>query len=119
MLSVHRRDALQAKSCHGAIAKLLHLDSSITGQHSVSRILTAKIGFALTRPGKERTHENRNHWSRQYWLARSQSRASLVGKIIVDPSNPIALDGKGGFKKIIRADQSSGQIIAGSPSEGA
>jgi predicted dinucleotide-binding enzyme len=47
------------------------------------------------------------------------NRASLVGKIVVDPSNPIALDGKGGFKKIIRADQSSGQIIAGSPSEGA
>jgi hypothetical protein len=95
------------------------LDSSITGQHSVSRILTAKIPLALTRPGKEWTHENRNHWSRQYWLARSQSPASLVGKIIVDPSNPIALDGEGGFKKIIPADQSSGQIIAGLLSEGA
>jgi 8-hydroxy-5-deazaflavin:NADPH oxidoreductase len=32
------------------------------------------------------------------------NRASLVGKIIVDPSNPIALDGKGGFKKIIPAN---------------
>jgi hypothetical protein len=42
---VHRRDALQAKSCHGAIAKLLHLDSSITGQHSVGRI-TAQIAAA-------------------------------------------------------------------------
>jgi predicted dinucleotide-binding enzyme len=39
-------------------------------------------------------------------------RASLVGKIVVDPSNPIAPDGKGGFSKIIPADQSSGQIIA-------
>jgi predicted dinucleotide-binding enzyme len=39
-------------------------------------------------------------------------RASLVGKIVVDPSNPIAPDGKGGFNKIIPADQSSGQIIA-------
>jgi 8-hydroxy-5-deazaflavin:NADPH oxidoreductase len=39
-------------------------------------------------------------------------RASLAGKIIVDPSNPIAPDGKGGFKKIIPADQSSGQLIA-------
>lgn len=40
------------------------------------------------------------------------NRASLVGKIVVDPSNPIAMDGKGGFKKTIPADQSSGQIIS-------
>jgi predicted dinucleotide-binding enzyme len=46
-------------------------------------------------------------------------RASLVGKIIVDPSNPIAPDGKGGFTKIIPADQSSGQIIARLLPEGA
>src|SRR6266404_1831020 len=31
----------------------------------------------------------------------------LQGKIIVDPSNPIAPDEKGGFKKIIDKDQSS------------
>src|SRR5258705_429959 len=36
----------------------------------------------------------------------------LVGKIVVDPSNPLGPDGKGGFKKITPADQSSGQIIA-------
>jgi 8-hydroxy-5-deazaflavin:NADPH oxidoreductase len=36
----------------------------------------------------------------------------LQGKIIVDPSNPIAPDDKGGFKKIIDVDQSSGQILA-------
>jgi hypothetical protein len=42
-----------------------------------------------------------------------QHRGALAGKIIVDPSNPIAPDGKGGFKKIIPADQSSGKIIAG------
>jgi predicted dinucleotide-binding enzyme len=39
-------------------------------------------------------------------------RGALAGKIIVDPSNPIAPDGKGGFKKTIPADQSSGQLIA-------
>jgi 8-hydroxy-5-deazaflavin:NADPH oxidoreductase len=38
--------------------------------------------------------------------------AQLEGKIIVDPSNPIAPDEKGGFKKIIGADQSAGQILA-------
>lgn len=36
----------------------------------------------------------------------------LQGKIIVDPSNPIAPDEKGGFKKIIGEDQSAGEIIA-------
>src|SRR6266481_6581703 len=39
-------------------------------------------------------------------------RGSLAGKVIVDPSNPIAPDGKGGFKKTIPADQSSGQLLA-------
>ena len=39
-------------------------------------------------------------------------RKKLSGKIIVDPSNPIAPDGSGGFKKIIPQDQSSGQILA-------
>lgn len=39
--------------------------------------------------------------------------SELQGKIIVDPSNPIAPDGNGGFKKIINADESAGQIIAG------
>jgi predicted dinucleotide-binding enzyme len=48
-----------------------------------------------------------------------QHRRALAGKIIVDPSNPIAPDGKGGFKKIIPADQSSGKIIAGLVPEGA
>lgn len=36
----------------------------------------------------------------------------LVGKIVVDPSNPVGPDGKGGIKKTIPADQSSGQIVA-------
>lgn len=35
------------------------------------------------------------------------------GKIIVDPSNPIAPDGDGGFKKIIGEHESSGEILAG------
>jgi hypothetical protein len=37
----------------------------------------------------------------------------LQGKIIVDPSNPIAPDGNGGFKKIIGVDESAGEIISG------
>src|SRR5215469_16804053 len=40
-------------------------------------------------------------------------RGKLAGKIVVDPSNPIAPDSSGGFKKIIPQDQSSGVILAG------
>ena len=36
----------------------------------------------------------------------------LQGKIIIDPSNPIAPDEKGGFKKIIGENESAGQTIA-------
>ena len=46
-------------------------------------------------------------------------RGSLAGKIIVDPSNPIAPDGAGGFKKTIPAGQSSGMIVASIIPEGA
>ena len=46
-------------------------------------------------------------------------RGSLAGKVIVDPSNPLAPDGKGGFKKTIPADQSSGQLLSVLVPEGA
>lgn len=36
----------------------------------------------------------------------------LDGKVIVDVSNPIAPDGKGGFKKIIDQEQSAGRIVS-------
>jgi 8-hydroxy-5-deazaflavin:NADPH oxidoreductase len=42
----------------------------------------------------------------------AEYRSKLAGKIVVDPSNPLAPDGSGGFKKIIPQDQSSGQILA-------
>lgn len=38
--------------------------------------------------------------------------AELEDKIIVDPSNPIAPDENGGFKKIIGAEESAGEIIS-------
>src|SRR5687767_1662513 len=41
-----------------------------------------------------------------------QYSTELEGKIIVDPSNPIAPDEKGGFKKIIGDTESAGEIIA-------
>lgn len=42
-----------------------------------------------------------------------QYATELQGKIIIDPSNPIAPDGNGGFKKIIGASESAGQILKG------
>jgi 8-hydroxy-5-deazaflavin:NADPH oxidoreductase len=37
----------------------------------------------------------------------------LAGKVIIDPTNPIGPDGNGGFRKIIGAEESSGQLLAG------
>jgi predicted dinucleotide-binding enzyme len=36
----------------------------------------------------------------------------LVGKIVVDPSNPVGPDGKGGITRTLPVDQSTGQIVA-------
>lgn len=41
-----------------------------------------------------------------------QYASELEGKIIVDPSNPIAPDANGGFKKIIGEKESAGEILA-------
>jgi len=41
-----------------------------------------------------------------------QYAAVLEGKIIVDPSNPIAPDGKGGFTKTIGEKESAGEILS-------
>ncbi len=41
----------------------------------------------------------------------SQYASELMGKIIIDVSNPIAPDGQGGFKKIIDKDISAGQVL--------
>ena len=41
-----------------------------------------------------------------------QNKAALVGKTVVDPSNPIQSDGKGGFARILPDGQSAGAVIA-------
>lgn len=43
----------------------------------------------------------------------AEYRGKLAGKIVVDPSNPVAPDDAGGFKKTIPQDESSGRILAG------
>lgn len=48
-----------------------------------------------------------------------QYASELKGKIIVDPSNPIAPDEKGGFKKIISENESAGEILSSLLPEGA
>lgn len=42
----------------------------------------------------------------------SEYASELQGKIIIDPSNPIAPDGNGGFVKTIGEKESAGQLIA-------
>jgi predicted dinucleotide-binding enzyme len=42
----------------------------------------------------------------------NQYPSELEGKIVVDPSNPIAPDEKGGYRKIIGENQSSGEILS-------
>ena len=37
----------------------------------------------------------------------------LAGKVIVDPSNPVGPDADGNYRKVIGAQESSGQILAG------
>lgn len=49
----------------------------------------------------------------------SQYATELKGKIIIDPSNPIAPDENGGFKKIIGEKESAGQLNAALLPEGA
>lgn len=41
-----------------------------------------------------------------------QHSAALPGKSVIDPSNPVALDDAGGFKKIIPQGESAGEIAA-------
>lgn len=48
-----------------------------------------------------------------------QYGAELNGKIIIDPSNPIAPDENGGFKKIIDKNESAGQLNAAILPQGA
>jgi hypothetical protein len=43
----------------------------------------------------------------------SEYSGKLRGKILVDPSNPVAPDGNGGFRKTIPPEQSAGAVIAG------
>ena len=40
----------------------------------------------------------------------AQYGGQLAGKIVIDPTNPVGPDGKGGFQKIIGAQESAGQI---------
>jgi len=43
----------------------------------------------------------------------AQYGGRLAGKVIVDPTNPVGPDGKGGYHKVIGEQESSGQILAG------
>ncbi|KRE68655.1 hypothetical protein ASG92_02025 [Arthrobacter sp. Soil736] len=42
----------------------------------------------------------------------SQLSESLVGKVVIDPSNPIGPDGHGGYTNTLPADQSAASVLA-------
>jgi len=44
-----------------------------------------------------------------------QNATQLSGKAVIDPSNPIAPDGQGGFKRALPDGVSAGSVIAGLP----
>jgi 8-hydroxy-5-deazaflavin:NADPH oxidoreductase len=52
-------------------------------------------------------------WLDAFEQVLAQYRDRLAGKVIVDPSNPVGPDGSGGYRKVIGAQESSGQILAG------
>jgi predicted dinucleotide-binding enzyme len=41
-----------------------------------------------------------------------QLSQALVGKVVIDPSNPIGPDGHGGFARTLPTDQSAGSVVA-------
>jgi len=43
----------------------------------------------------------------------TQYGQQLVGKVIIDPTNPVGPNGEGGYQKIIGEQESSGQVLAG------
>jgi 8-hydroxy-5-deazaflavin:NADPH oxidoreductase len=47
----------------------------------------------------------------EQFIARYGER--LAGTVIIDPTNPVGPDGDGGYRKVIGAQESSGQILAG------
>ena len=52
-------------------------------------------------------------WLDSFKQVIAQYGERLAGKVIVDPSNPVAPDGNGGFRKTIGEQESSGQILSG------
>jgi 8-hydroxy-5-deazaflavin:NADPH oxidoreductase len=102
-------------------------ENLITGSHEVivaDRTTTKAQEFANTSAGKARALPMSDVIGEAHIIVLAiwfdaikgflaENRSKLSGKILVDPSNPIAPDGSGGFKKTIPQEQSAGQIIAG------
>ena len=54
--------------------------------------------------------------SRQAWQLQDlvkQNATRLDGKVVIDPSNPIGSDGKGGFVRTLPDGVSAGSVVAG------
>lgn len=82
-----------------------------------TQALAAKLGERATAVTVEEAVERADVIIFAVWLDTTKQLLAeygdrLSGKILVDPSNPIAPAGDGGFVKTIPADQSAGQILA-------
>lgn len=84
---------------------------------AVTRSLAEKLGERATAVTVDQAIEQADALIFAVWLDTitqllAEYGDKLSGKILVDPSNPIAPAGDGGFVKTIAADQSAGQIVA-------
>ncbi|MET9697295.1 NAD(P)-binding domain-containing protein [Streptomyces sp. NPDC006529] len=82
-----------------------------------ARSLAASLGSLATAVTVDEAVEKADVIVLAVWLDAAKELLArygdaLSGKILVDPSNPIAPDGSGGFVKTIGAEESSGQILA-------
>ncbi|MCE7862537.1 MAG: NADP oxidoreductase coenzyme F420-dependent [Bacteroidetes bacterium CHB5] len=83
-------------------------DAQAFAQKASSQVKAAEVAAAI----KEADMVVMAVWFNTIQELLKQYATELQGKIIIDPSNPIAPDGNGGFKKIIGANESAGQINA-------
>ncbi|MEU2830616.1 NAD(P)-binding domain-containing protein [Streptomyces lavendulae] len=89
-----------------------------------ARLLATSLGSRATPLTVAQAIERANVIVFAVWLDTAKQLIArygdeLSGKILVDPSNPIAPDGAGGFVKTIGAGESSGRLLADLVPEGA
>jgi 8-hydroxy-5-deazaflavin:NADPH oxidoreductase len=92
----------------------------ILASHKIddAKVLASNLGSLAKATDVKTAIKNADIVVLSVWFSTTQEllkeyATELQGKIIIDPSNPIAPDGNGGFKKIVGADESAGMILKG------